>query len=704
MKPKGLARTLLGTSALTAIVVGFTASTSFAADWVGDSSQNWNDPLNWNGDVAPTGNFVINSAVDGIYPIINSAPTFGPVDLFIGNGGGNTGRLDQSTGLLQTAVTGTNGNWAFVGTSGGTGTYNLTGDGSFLAGKLWIGGHVYGENGTGIVNIDTTGSVTLNSTDDFSGWGQYQTSLSIGWGATGNGTLNLINGTINSPNRSIYVGSWGGTGALNQSGGTINANGLTIGKWFSNATTASSVNISGGTFNTQWVSMAAAGNGGDVTKAVINLSGSGVLNSEGDVRVAQGGAAASFGEINIGTGSTFNVGTTTKRWLIVNEWDTAQGRVNVNGGTLNLNADTDIRFSTSGNTGTSSVTLNNGAINGGAGSVIDLNRAGAAVDNTVNLNGGTLTIGQIVSTNTTGTRVVNFNGGTLKAAGDNANFFAAGAASSANVLAGGATVDSNGFNVGIGQVLGGTGGLTKSGAGTLTLSAVNTYTGATTVNAGTLALDASASLASTQISVSSGATFDVSAQAYSVGSGVTLTNNGTVNGGFSVATGGTLNGSGTFSGAVAVNGALNPGNSPGVQTFASGLTLGSASVTTMEIAGLGGVAGTDFDFINVTGGTLTHDGSLAIVDFGGFDISAQTGTFNLFDMVAGTGDFDTVTVDGNSLTYNGGSDDWSSTVGNTAYNFSEGTGVLSVTVVPEPTAALLGGLSLLGLLRRRRVA
>jgi len=602
------------------------------------------------------------------------------------------------------ANTGTNGNWMFVGTSDGTGAYNLTGDGSLAVGKLWVGGQVYGENGTGTVTINTTGTVTANSTDDFSGWGQYQTSISVGWGPTGNGTLNLVNGTINSPNRAIYVGSWGATGALNQSGGTINANGLTIGKWFSNATTASSVNISGGTFNTQWVSMAAAGNGGDVNKAVINLSGSGVLNSEGDVRIAQGGAGASYGEINIGTGSSLNVASTTERWLIVNEWDTAQGRLNINGGTLNLNADSDIRFSTSGNTGTSSVTLSSGAINGGAGSVIDLNRAGAAVDNTLNLNGGTLTVGQIVSTNTTGNRVVNFNGGTLKAAGDNADFFGAGVASTANVLAGGATVNSNGFNVGIAQALGGSGGLTKSGAGTLTLSAVNTYTGATSINAGTLALGAAASLASTQISVSSGATFDVSAQAYSVGSGVTLTNNGTVNGGFTVASSGTLKGSGTFSGAVAVNGALNPGNSPGVQTFASGLTLGAASATTMEIAGLGGVAGTDFDFINVTGGTLTNDGSLAIVDFGGYDISAQTGTYNLFDFVTGAGDFDGVTVDGNSLTYNGGTDAWNSTVGSTTYSFSEGTGVLSVTVVPEPTAAFLGGLGLLGLLRRRRVA
>ena len=60
----------------------------------------------------------------------------------------------------------------------------------------------------------------------------------------------------------------------------------------------------------------------------------------------------------------------------------------------------------------------------------------------------------------------------------------------ANVKDGGAIIDSNGFDVTIAQplVAGGTGGLTKNGAGTVTLSGANTYTGATTVNAGTLVL------------------------------------------------------------------------------------------------------------------------------------------------------------------------------------------------------------------------
>lgn len=92
---------------------------------------------------------------------------------------------------------------------------------------------------------------------------------------------------------------------------------------------------------------------------------------------------------------------------------------------------------------------------------------------------------------------------------------------------GGLTVDTNGQDVAIKAAMGNKSGevgvLTKSGAGALTLSSVNTFTGLTTVSAGKLVLDATGTLASTAYRVDSGATLEVAAKtAYSL-AGVNLT-------------------------------------------------------------------------------------------------------------------------------------------------------------------------------------
>jgi autotransporter-associated beta strand protein len=104
---------------------------------------------------------------------------------------------------------------------------------------------------------------------------------------------------------------------------------------------------------------------------------------------------------------------------------------------------------------------------------------------TFNLDGGTVNARKI--SGGTGSATVNFNGGVLRAKVDESNFIEN--LDVANVQGGGLRIDSNGFNVSTGQILSGTGGLEKSGAGQLTLSGANTYAGTTTVAAGVLRIE-----------------------------------------------------------------------------------------------------------------------------------------------------------------------------------------------------------------------
>ena len=219
-------------------------------------------------------------------------------------------------------------------------------------------------------------------------------------------------------------------------------------------------------------------------------------------------------------------------------------------------------------------------------------------------------------------------------------------------------------------IISGTGALTKNAASTLTLSGANTYTGTTLVTAGTLLVNGS----------------------LAAGSAVT------------VDSGATLGGSGTINGAAVVNGNLRPGNSPGVLTFGSSLTLSATSAVTMELNGT--VRGTDYDGIDVTG-ALTYGGALTINVGSAFLGSSET--FSLFTSASQSSDFDSMSLEGayGSGIFTNASGVWNLTdsSGN-QWSFSQATGDLGFTAVPEPsTWALLAasGLILLFVSRRRMV-
>jgi autotransporter-associated beta strand protein len=632
-------------------------------NWTGATNQDWNNPGNWSNGLPSTSNgATFIEVATGNTPILSIDAATGQ-DIRLG--GGASGRLDQTAGLLSTG----DGSWFFMGYSGHQSTYNLadtsTTGGALTgfglgSGSLNVGGP--SQNGNLIMGLDANTMATLNVNTSGTlamgnlwvgangsksavinldnGTVNVASATQIGsnfWGHGTSGELNMSGGTFNASGNGMVVGIEGVTGTVNQTGGTINTTALSVGRGQGTGT----VNVTNGTINASGaVRLAYSYSGSDVLNSTLNVNNGGTVNSEGDMIVAVGGASATTGAVNIAAGGTINVATTAKRWLMINQYDTAQGTLTVNGGNLNLNANTDLRFSTSGNSGASIVSLNSGAITSYSGNqtgngtgLIDLNSGGGSgVNNTFNLNGGTLAISQVVAGNKTGTVAFNFNGGTLKATGATANFVDFGGASqAANVLAGGAHIDTNGFNVAVPQALvsgvAGDGGLFKSGAGTLTLGAANTYLGATTVNSGVLALGAAGSIsASSLVDVKAGATFDTTAQSFSMLGGQT----------FKFA----LDSTGAGSAGLLAAGSLDI--SSGVVDFAS---LGVLDDPAYVIASYSSLSGTQFA--------------------------------SVLDLPSG------YTMD---------------------YSYNGGTQIAVVSAVPEPGtyAMVLGGLGMLSLLRRRR--
>lgn len=246
---------------------------------------------------------------------------------------------------------------------------------------------------------------------------------------------------------------------------------------------------------------------------------------------------------------------------------------------------------------------------------------------TVNLDGGTLSARSIEQgTSSSGSSfTVNLNGGLLKSrvAGDST--LIGPGLSRVNVRPGGARIEAaTGQNLTIASGLSHSnlvgdaasdGGLTKSGDGTLILTAANTYTGTTTITAGTLELTGSGSISSSpSILVNAGTVL----QGGSFGSGQTVLGTGTLAGSMSMGSGSVLSPAGAGSiGSLTVGGALNLAGQTQIDINKTGtvrtsdqltgtgsVTLGGALVVTATGDAL--VAGDSFTLINTSGG-LTGD-------------------------------------------------------------------------------------------------
>ena len=606
--------------------------------------------------------------------------------IFVGNNKAN-GTLTMSGGTL----TKTGGDETFVGRDQGTGTITQSGGTITLNHNLYVG---QSSGSTGTYNI--SGSSVLNVARDF-----------VVGRESGTGTLNMTGGTITKTgDEKFIVGHNNGVGTVVQSGGTISANNeLYIGN--ENASASGTYTLSGtgalnvanevvvgresgtGVLNVDGGTLTTSGNG---NMYVGRRNGTGTLNqSAGTISVNKEFGVGTRDDNKIGTG-TYNLSgglLTASNNIFIGKEEGASGTMTMTGGTMTGSDKLIIghnRASGSLSHSAGTVNVQNEVYIGNensASSVGTYTLSGSAALNvgnevqvgrdngtgTFNLNGGTVTTKKIEGGN--GSATVNFNGGIVKAKQDESNFITN--LDTANLQGGGAVINSDGYQLATSQVFTGTGGITKNGAGTLTLSSTSSFTGATTVAGGTLVI-------SGNISTSSLTT---------VNSGATLSGSGTV-------------------GAAVINGTLAVGNSPGQMNFTNTVDLNG--ITVMEIDGTSGagVAG-GHDFINLTGagaaGVLTYGGTLTLDIGTAFGVGSYS--WNLFDFASETDTLATISLTdqyAGSLLDGDLNGIWDLTSGGNSWQFTESTGVLGLTVIPEPSAALLGGLGVLALLRRRRTA
>jgi autotransporter-associated beta strand protein len=221
---------------------------------------------------------------------------------------------------------------------------------------------------------------------------------------------------------------------------------------------------------------------------------------------------------------------------------------------------------------------------------------------------------------------------------------------------------------------GGATALTKSGAGTLTLGTTNTYSGNTTINAGTLTLGASVQGADS-----------INRQM--------------------------LTGSGSVTGATTIGnfGTHNAGdNGVGKQTLSSSLTYDSGSIFEWDLAATPATTGrgTAYDAVNAASLGSTTGAIFRVVLNGAQDFSSTFWDTNqTWTDIFKTGDAGTnlsfATIFSGGVQYYNESGVLTG-VTSTQGAFTMSGSTLSWSAVPEPTSAMAGLLLTAGLLRRRR--
>ena len=611
-----------------------------------------------------------------------------------------------------------------IGTLTLSGSNTYSGNTTISAGALRLGASNVIADGAGKGNV----SVASGATFDLSGFsetinglsgagtvdnsGDFAATLTVGSNAGGTFSGNIKNTTL-----ALSLTKTGNTDLI-LSGSNSHSGATTInqGRLFINSSNALSSN-----------------------SAVTVNGGSLVLNTSGNPAFAQSITLNNNSNLSLRQSATLsNVTLATNGTLTFNQDDTATQAFTLNSNTA---LDGTLTVQVGGGAAAPAAVTLSGILSGGSGNLVKIGSGQLTLSGSNSFNGLTIkngTLNAITSSNALGAGTVTMGGSgstgaTLTIGRAFANNFTINAPTSGSVVIG-ANGAGSGYTLSGGIALNGnltlqtndnaingaikaggtfTGGIT--GTGNVVLNnlglAANTFTFNTGAinHTGSLTLQGTAT-GDTTINSSIGANVtsvtqnSATSRLVLAGSssytGATNVNAGTlvVNGSIStsslttISSGATIGGSGTVGALTVLDGAtLAPGNSPGTLNTGT-LTLADASVLSFELNPTDTTIGSSInDLISVTG-NLTLDGILNVVATSGDFLAATVGTtWRLFNY--------TGTLTNNAVTYGS-----MPTLGEgLSWELDTATaGQVNLTVIPEPGAALLGGLGLLALLRRRR--
>jgi fibronectin-binding autotransporter adhesin len=648
-----------------------------------DASGNWIDNVAGSGSIS-VNNVVFNYATDASYGYVKVTNAISQRDSvnFIGNANVLASGVIDGAGAL---------NKSGGGTLTLTGANNYSGATSVTGGILNVGtGGTSGNLGSGAITVGSGAEIVFNRSNAFTvsntisgaglitkkGGGRMtingnSSGGTVNWNftGTGNGDIGFQNANAIGGTGSTITLAESATGsAFFNSGGNISNVGIILGS-------GSTLSWNGSFINTNTLSGVISGSGNftkisgehliltgtntytgntTISDGTLQIGGSGVLGngnyagtiSNSSLLFVNSSSDQTLASAISGAGRLEKSNSGTLTLSTVNSYT---GGTTVNGGILRLTA-------SSGGTGTirGTLTANAGTTIQIAGTDVLGYSTGSDAVRTLSLNGAHLV--QTLNRNETVTAVINMAGGSsISATG--------GPSASFDLFGGGARVNASGnetnlisaairlrqsdtvFNVGDGAQavdLLVSGGISRGAEGN-----------------GALIKNGNGTLSLAGTNTYNGATM--------VSAGTLLVTGSLGNTDVTVESTATIGGSGTLGGSLTFD--------PGAFLNLSGATLGLTSTDILSVSG--SITLNDFGFGNLIGWDWAN---------------AVAGTYTLID---GGG---TITLSGTTPT---SSNPFDFGNGKSGY-FQEGS--LQAVIIPEPRAALLGGLGMLLLLRRRRNA